>query len=122
MICLFFFFKFEIIDLSKICFIVHKNVFIARSRYEVSLPYISSTSLILNNILKESQELVKAKLKEQGFLTINYTSSDFNKRDLQLLNVSLQSALLKKDVLPDLPNHALLNGFLEKYILSDTDI
>ena len=66
------------------------------------IAFFSSTTTLLNGHLIKSQELARNKLKRQGFPDyISTTASSFVIKDLQLLKVSFQPALLESDILPN---------------------
>ena len=67
-----------------------------------SIALFSSTMTLLDDRLTESQKLARDELKRQGFPDdISTTTSSFSIKDLQLLKVSFQPALLESDVLPN---------------------
>ena len=70
-----------------------------------SIAFFSSTTTLLDDRLIESQTLARDELKRQGFPDdISTTASGFIIKDLQLLKVSFQPALLESDILPNNTN------------------
>ena len=70
-----------------------------------SIAFFSSTTTLLDVHLTKSQKLARNKLKEQGLPDkISTTASGFSIKDLRLLKVSFQPALLESDVLPNNAN------------------
>ena len=87
-----------------------------------------STMTLLDDRLTESQKLAKDKLKRQGFPDkISTTASGFSIKDLQLLKVSFQPALLESDVLPNNADgmkyiYYITNFFSEPFFLMSCHI
>ena len=96
----------------KKCLLVSKFA-LSISRTLQSKVFFSSTATLFDDALEASRELVKTRLKEQGFTGILNTTSSFNKNDLRALKVSFKPAL-KCDILPcdiEGTNYAVQHSF-----------